>query len=89
MDREALSGVNGEIMQREQHVFADIAHERGVGAGRAFEVCNHAAFPVRLKPGHPVAQLFIFKTSTKSGPLYEGRYQNATEPTVQKEMGFA
>ena len=67
---------------------SDAQIEPGFSGKVTFEICNHAAFPVRLKPGNPVAQLFIFKTSTKSGPLYKGRYQNATEPTIQKEMGI-
>lgn len=68
---------------------SDAQIEPGFSGKVTFEICNHAGFPVRLKPGHPVAQLFIFKTSTKSGPLYKGRYQNATEPTIQKEMGMS
>lgn len=67
----------------------DAQVEPGFSGRVTFEVCNHAAFPVRLKPGHPVAQMFLVKTSTKGASLYNGRYQGATGPTVQREMGLA
>lgn len=66
----------------------DAQVEPGFSGKVTFEVCNHASFPVRLKPGHPVAQLFIFKASTKGVPLYAGRYQGAEAPTMQKEFGL-
>lgn len=49
-----------------------------------FEICNLANFPVRLFAGQKIAQLFIIKTSTRQVKPYDGRYQGATSPTVQK-----
>jgi dCTP deaminase len=62
--------------------------EPGYTGKVTFEICNHAPFPVRLKPGNPVAQLFIFKTSTKGVPPYQGRYQGAEKPTIQQAFGL-
>lgn len=49
-----------------------------------FEIVNLSNFRVRLLPHQPVAQLFIFKTSTNVVQPYEGRYQGAEGPTIQK-----
>ena len=57
--------------------------EAGYRGKITLEVCNLAPFRVRLLPGQKVAQLFIFKTSLRSAPLYEGRYQGADAPTIQ------
>lgn len=48
-----------------------------------FEICNLGSFPVKLKEGQPVAQLFIAKTTSKLVAPYSGRYQNADGPTFQ------
>lgn len=62
--------------------------EPGYSGKVTFEICNHAPFPVRLKPGQPVAQLFIFKASTKGVSPYDGSYQGAKAPTMPKEFGL-
>jgi len=49
-----------------------------------FEICNLANFAIVLLPKQDVAQLFIFKTSTKQVRAYAGRYQSATGPTAQR-----
>ena len=48
-----------------------------------FEICNLAPFTVRLLHGQNIAQLFVFKTSTRHAAPYHGRYQGAEGPTIQ------
>jgi dCTP deaminase len=57
--------------------------EAGYTGKVTFEISNLATFPIRIHPHQPVAQLFIFKTSTRLVELYNGRYQGATKPTIQ------
>lgn len=56
--------------------------EPGFHGRVTLEICNLGGIPVRLKVRNEVAQLFIFRTSTKTSPLYNGRYQHAEGPTV-------
>jgi deoxycytidine triphosphate deaminase len=62
---------------------ADGQLEAGFKGRVTFEICNLAPFSVRFFTKQRVAQLFVFRTSTKRAPEYRGRYQNATGPTVQ------
>ena len=48
-----------------------------------FEICNFSDFSIKLFYRHEVAQLFIFKTSTKDVKRYDGRYKGSTAPTIQ------
>lgn len=49
-----------------------------------FELLNLGNLKVRIPRLAPVAQLFIFRTSTKNVAAYAGRYMNAEKPTVYK-----
>lgn len=57
--------------------------EAGYSGRITFEISNLSNFGVRLLPHQPIAQLFIFKTSTRLVELYNGRYQGADKPTYQ------
>lgn len=58
--------------------------EAGFHGNITFEVVNLSNLDIRVLPGQKIAQLFIFKTSMKDVPPYNGRYQSAVGPTVQK-----
>jgi dCTP deaminase len=58
--------------------------ESGFTGKITFEICNFGNFPVKLLPHSNVAQLFIFKTSSKE-PIYTGKYNNQTLPTFYKQ----
>jgi len=49
-----------------------------------FEICNLADFSIRLFARQKIAQLFLLKTSIRQVKPYQGRYQGADGPTVQK-----
>jgi len=53
----------------------------GYSGRLTFEICNLAHHTVRFHTGDEVAQLFVFKTSTKLVEPYSGRYQGAKTPT--------
>ena len=57
--------------------------EAGYRGKITFEISNMANFGIKFYRNQPVAQLFIFKTSTRLVRLYDGRYQGATKPTIQ------
>ena len=57
--------------------------DAGYSGRVTFEIMNLSNFNVRLLPLQQVAQLFIFRTSSRLASLYEGRYQEATGPTIQ------
>jgi len=57
--------------------------EPGYRGRITLEMCNHAPYSVRIRPGQPVAQLFVLEAST-STLLYNGRYQHAEEPTASR-----
>jgi len=61
--------------------------DAGYSGKITFEIINMANFDVRLLPNQRVAQLFIFKTSTRLVEPYKGRYQGAQEPTIQLPEG--
>jgi deoxycytidine triphosphate deaminase len=65
--------------------------EGGFTGKITFEIVNHSNYTVAVQPLHPVAQLFVFKTSSRYANPYDGRYQGASCPTVQlpKDRRFA
>ena len=56
--------------------------EPGFTGRLTFEICNIGPIPVKLIPRQKIAQLFVFRTSTRNVRAYGGRYQNADGPTV-------
>ena len=60
----------------------DAQIEPGYKGKITFEICNNSNLRIRLLPRQKVADLFIFKTSTRNKP-YNGRYNSATKPTIQ------
>jgi dCTP deaminase len=57
--------------------------EGGFEGKITFEIVNHSEFQIEIRPLQPVAQLFVFKTSSRNATPYDGRYQKADRPTVQ------
>ena len=57
--------------------------EPGFEGHVTFEICNIGNLNVRLLPNCPVAQLFIFKTSSDRNK-YNGKYNNSDKPTYSK-----
>jgi len=57
--------------------------ESGYQGRVTLEIVNHAPYSVCLPPLASIAQLFIFKTSTRLAGPYDGRYQHADGPTFQ------
>ncbi|WP_041258106.1 dCTP deaminase [Fibrella aestuarina] len=57
--------------------------EPGFKGKITFEICNLSNMRIRLLPRQKVGDLFIIKASTKHVNSYNGRYQNATKPTIQ------
>lgn len=60
----------------------DAQIEPGFQGKITFEICNNSNLRIRLLPKQKVADLFIFKTSTRNKP-YNGRYNLADKPTIQ------
>lgn len=60
----------------------DAQIEPGFVGRITFEIANHAPFPIDIKIGSPVAQLFIFTCSDKLTEGYSGRYANSDIPTL-------
>lgn len=48
-----------------------------------FEIVNFSNMTIKIRPKQKIADLFIFKASTKRVKLYKGRYQNPDKPTIQ------
>ena len=48
-----------------------------------FELCNMGDLNVKLLPYSPIAQLFVFKTSSYN-EKYNGKYSNSDKPTYSK-----
>ena len=57
--------------------------ESGFTGHVTFEICNMGTLNVRLFPNSPVAQMFVFKTSSDSDE-YNGKYNNSELPTYSK-----
>lgn len=57
--------------------------EGGYEGKITFEIVNHSEYTVEMSPLQQVAQLFVFKTSSRYANPYDGRYQKADRPTVQ------
>jgi deoxycytidine triphosphate deaminase len=49
-----------------------------------FEIVNLGHLRVRAPRLAPVAELYVFRTSTNNVSLYNGRYQGADKPTIYK-----
>lgn len=47
-----------------------------------FELVNLGNLKIRVPRLAPIAQLYIFRTSTKNVAAYSGRYLNADKPTI-------
>ncbi|SRR5579884_3111402 len=58
--------------------------DAGYAGKVTFEICNLSTLSVRIHSHQPVAQLFIFKTSSRLVKPYNGRYQGAIGPTIQQ-----
>ncbi len=58
--------------------------EPGFKGKITFEIVNFSKMTVKIKPGQKVGDLFIFKASTRQVKPYNGRYNNAEKPTIQK-----
>lgn len=56
--------------------------EPGYAGKVTLELINHSPFPIALRPGAAIAQMFIFRCSSDASTLYQGRYQDATGPTL-------
>ena len=56
--------------------------EAGFSGKVTFEITNASNLNIRFLPNQQVAQLFIFKTSTKAVKPYDGRYQGSQSPTI-------
>lgn len=63
---------------------SDSQIETGYKGKITFELINSGKLRVRLKYKSKIAQLFLFKTSQKNPVLYNGKYNNAVEPTTYK-----
>lgn len=48
------------------------------------EIVNFSEFYYNLRPGMPIAQLFLYYLSSKVPVGYNGRYQNAGTPTAMR-----
>lgn len=55
--------------------------EPGFEGRVTFEICNMGNATVKLLKGAPVAQMFVFKTSSNKG-AYDGKYCNSQKPTI-------
>lgn len=56
--------------------------EPGYSGKLTLELVNHSPFPVELRPGAVVAQLFMMRCSSEAAKPYSGRYQGAVGPTI-------
>ena len=64
---------------------SDSQVDPGYSGKVTFELVNHAPFPILLGFRARVAQLYVLKCSNDSlQELYQGRYQNASKPTVAR-----
>lgn len=60
----------------------DAQIEPGFEGRITFEIANHAPFPLSIRVGSPVAQLFILTCTDREAASYSGRYANSDVPTV-------
>ncbi len=47
-----------------------------------FEISNNSDFNILIRKGQKIGNLYLFKASTNVNAPYNGRYQNATGPTI-------
>lgn len=64
--------------------FSDGQIDPGFNGKVTFEIMNCSNFSIRIRKRQPVGNLYVFKTSTNDACAYQGRYQNATGPTIFK-----
>lgn len=62
----------------------DAQVESGYHGKVTFEICNMGTATIRLLPGVPVGQLYIFETTCKD-IAYNGKYNHATQPTISNK----
>lgn len=58
--------------------------EPGYSGKITFELVNFGLLKVKIPIGSPVVQMYIFKCSSTSTPVYEGRYQLSNQPTTSR-----
>ena len=64
--------------------FSDGQIDPGFNGKVTFEIINCSDFSIRIRKRQLVGNLYIFKTSTNDASAYQGKYQNATGPTIFK-----
>lgn len=64
--------------------FCDGQVDPGFSGNITFEIFNASDYNICIRKNIPVGNLYIFKASTKNHLLYDGKYQGAKGPTVQK-----
>ncbi len=62
--------------------FSDGQVDPGFAGKLTFEIFNGSEFNIKLHKTQKVANLYIFKTSTKNIKSYKGKYNNANGPTI-------
>lgn len=63
--------------------FSDGQIDSGFSGKVTFELFNASLFKIRIRKLQAVGNLYVFKTTTKSGHPYSGKYANADKPTIQ------
>lgn len=63
---------------------SDAQVEPGYSGKVTLELINHSKNTINFVVDSPVAQIYIFECHPNNGPLYSGRYQNASAPTIPK-----
>lgn len=63
----------------------DAQVESGYNGKVTFEICNMGPTTIKLLPGVPVGQLYIFETTCKD-IAYNGKYNHATQPTISNKQ---
>lgn len=64
--------------------FSDGQIDSGFVGKVTFEIMNASEFSIRIRKRQAIGNLYLFKTSTNEIVPYNGRYQNATGPTIFK-----
>lgn len=64
--------------------FSDGQIDPGYSGNITFEIFNASDFNVCIRKNIPIGNLYILKTSTKNHAMYNGKYQGAQGPTIQK-----
>lgn len=64
--------------------FCDGQVDPGFSGNITFEIFNASDYNICIRKNIPVGNMYIFKASTKNHSLYDGKYQGAKGPTIQK-----